>query len=456
MEIKEISTDNLKKVFEVNVSSLELQDIKKNKVDSIAKNAKVQGFRPGKVPSNILEAQYKDKIMAEVVDAALHKAVDDLYSNHQLKTISSPNISVTEFDIEKGLKATIEVELFPEIKDIDFSKITLDKTLVEINDKEIETSLEQMANYYKSFVDITEDKTAQTGDVVVIDFLGKINNQPFEGGEGKDFPLELGSKMFIPGFEEQLIGSKVNDKINVKVNFPEDYHAKDLAGQPAVFAVTVKKLQTVQKANMDDELAKKSGFDTLDALKSDIKLKYSDHIQRIEKNNLKKELMEVLKQEKDIIIPQTLLEQETKIMWDEFLKHREHMQAHEEKGDFSAHKHSQEEIDIYKKSDEEVKKIHEQKAMERIKIGLLLNDIAIKNNISIKEEDISRVISEEASMYGQDPSLLLSHYKNNAESFKALQNRVLEDNIVSFILSKINYKEKKVDFDSYIKQTAQN
>lgn len=454
MEIKELSKEGLKITYEVSVSPSELAEAKTKKLAEIASKVEIDGFRKGKAPVAKVEAQYGNKVIPEVLEDSTNNAIDKLYAEYKLETVSSPKVNVKDFSMEKGLELTVDVELFPEIKDVDFSKITLDKKIIEVSDKEINESLEQMANYYKSFEDVVDVRDSKMGDVVVIDFNGRIDNVEFEGGKGTDFPLELGSNMFIPGFEEQLVGKKVGDKVMVSVPFPADYHAAHLAGKEGVFEVDIKKLQQVAKAPIDDELAKKSGFETLEELKKDIVAKYEEHAGLLEKNTLKKQLMEALQKTADFELPLSLIESEKEALWKEFENFRNHMKAHEEKGDFEAHGHGEEDKSSYKRDDAEVKAEHVETAKNRIKIALLLNNVASNNEIKVEDKDMQEALKREAMMYGRDAQSLIAHYQADKNAMRALQNRALEDKIMSFVLDKVKFNETKISFEDYTKNLS--
>ncbi|MCL2567208.1 MAG: trigger factor [Alphaproteobacteria bacterium] len=452
MEIKELSAEGLKRTYTVSISAVELASEKDKKLQSIAKKATIDGFRAGKAPLDKIEAQYGNKVIPEVLEDSTNNAIDKIYTDFKIETVSAPKVNVKDFSMEKGLELTVEVELFPEIKDVDFSKITLNKKVIEVGEKEINESLDQMANYYKSFEDITENRAAKNGDVLVIDFIGRIDGVEFDGGKGDDFPLELGSNMFIPGFEEQLIGKKVGDKAEVKVPFPSDYHAEHLAGKDSIFEVNIKKMQQVKKAAIDDDLAKKSGFSTLEELKQDIIKKYQEHAELLEKNVLKKQLIEELQKTADFVLPETLLASEKEALWKEFQHFKDHMKAHEEKGDFESHGHGDKDIQSYKKSDDEAKADQAVEAGRRIKIALLFNSIASKNSIKIEDKDLQDVLQQEAMMYGRDVGSMVSYYQSDKNAMRALQSRALENKIMSFVLGMVKFNESKISFEDYTKQ----
>ncbi|MFL1780988.1 Trigger factor [Candidatus Hepatincolaceae symbiont of Richtersius coronifer] len=448
MEIKQINYIALEKTYEAFIDAKELEEIKQKKLQEFAQEAKVQGFRPGKAPLNLVEGQYKSKIMPEVINEATTQAIDKIYEEGKLSTVSSPKVDISEFS-DKGLTLVIKLELFPEVKDIDLAKITLQKTTIEVSDKEIDLSLKQMANYYKTFSDITEDRETMLGDTVVINFVGRMDGIAFEGGTGNDFPLELGSNMFIPGFEEQLVGKKVGEKVIVDVPFPTDYHAKNLAGKKSEFTVEILKIQAAKPSSIDDELAKKVGLKDLDELKNNIKERYQEQTEGLEKNNLKAALVLELKKTEDFQLPASLIKAEKNNLWNEFTHQKAHMQTHEKSGDYKSHNHNDEEIAFYKKSDEEIKQIQEKQAADRVKLGLILNHIARQESIIVKDEDIRAVLAKEAAMYGKDAEALIGHYKNDKAALKALQGKVMEDKILTFILGKINYKNKNISFEEY-------
>jgi trigger factor len=455
MDIKELSKEGLKRTYTVSITAGELLEEKNKKLQSIAKKATVDGFRAGKAPLDKIESQYGNKVIPEVLEDSTNNAVDKIYTDFKIETVSAPKVNVKDFSMEKGLELTVEVELFPEIKDVDFSKITLDKKVIDVSEKEINESLEQMANYYKSFEDIAENREAKLGDVVVIDFVGKIDGVEFDGGKGDDFPLELGSNMFIPGFEEQLVSKKVGDKVEVKVPFPADYHAAQLAGKDSIFEVNIKKLQQVKKAAIDDELAKKSGFNTLEELKQDIVKKYQEHAELLEKNVLKKQLIAELQKTADFELPETLLSSEKEALWKEFQHFKEHMKSHEEKGDLAAHGHGDEDVAKAKKSDDEARLEQAIEAQKRIKVALLFNSIASKNSIKVEDKDMQDILQQEAMMYGRDIGSMIAMYQSDKNAMRALQSRALESKIMSFVLEKVKFNESKISFEDYTKEISQ-
>lgn len=450
MELKEVKKEGLSLVYEAFITADELVKLKTEKLQKIASTAKIQGFRPGKAPLNIIESQYKNSVMSDLLNEATNNAVDKIYKEHKIVTIAAPSVDVKEFSMEQGLKLSISMELFPEIQHLDFANITIEKTVLEVSEKDINLAMEQMANYHKNFEDIKEDKTIEKGDVAVIDFTGKLNDIEFEGGKGTDFPLEIGSNMFIPGFEEQLIGKKVNDSVEVKVTFPNNYHAKNLAGQDVIFNVTIKKLQQAIVPVINDELAKKVGFDNLELLKEDIVKKYQGHFIPMQKAEMKKQVIEKLKSTKEFDISPKLLQSELDYLWKEFTKLKESVNAAKDSGKLDSF--SKEEQDLANSSNEDAKAKHLAEAKERIKVALVLNDLAAKNKIVAEEKDVSELLAEEAARNGGNIDAIMNYYKGNTQALQQLQNRALEEKIMSFIFSKVQIVENMSTFEEFNKK----
>ncbi|UQY80008.1 Trigger factor [Candidatus Hepatincola sp. Av] len=450
MELKEVKKEGLSLVYEAFITADELIKLKTAKLQKIAETAKIQGFRPGKAPLNVIESQYKNSVMSELLNEATNNAVDKIYKDHKIVTIASPSVDVTEFSMEQGLKLSISMELFPEIEHLDFTNITIEKPVLEVSEKDINLAMEQMANYHKNFEDITEDKSIAKGDVAVIDFVGKLNNIEFEGGKGTDFPLEIGSNMFIPGFEDQLIGKKVNDSVAVKVTFPNNYHAKNLAGQDVVFDVKIKKLQQAIVPTINDELAKRVGFDNLEALKEDIIKKYQSHFAPMQKVEMKKQVIEKLKATKEFDISPKLLQSELDYLWKEFTKLKESVNKAKDSNKLDSF--SKEEQDLVNSTDDEIKAKHLKEAKERIKVALVLNDLAAKNNIIAEEKDVSELLAEEAIKSGSNVDAIMNYYKSNTQALQQLQNRALEEKIMYFIFSKVQIAENISTFEEFNKK----
>ncbi len=451
ISIKESFNEKLIRKYDITVSADDIQKIKQDKLVNIAKQTTLPGFRKGHAPLHIIESKHGQTIITDVLNEAIQKATKQLYQDNKLESVAEPTVSITKFVDGQDLELNIELEVYPEIPEIDFKKIKLKRNVIKITDKEINESLEQIASYNKKFEDVVENRDIKSGDMAIINFKGFINDEEFKGGSGENYSLEIGSNSFIPGFEDQLIGKKVGETVDVNVAFPEDYHEKSLAGSPALFKVEILKLQSSVKPEINDELAKSIKVESLEVLKEDIRKKYEKQVKQLEKGNLKKALMDELAKITNFDLPEKLLKIETDTLWTNFIKFKEHIKAHNETSENNLHEHSKEDMELCEKSDEEVKAIHLDQAKKRITLGLILNSVFRKNSLKVTDEDMQDIIESEALMYGANVDMMKQYYLNNKEAMQSLQSRAMESSIMSFILDKVSYKDKELTFDEYTK-----
>ncbi|MBR6327561.1 MAG: trigger factor, partial [Alphaproteobacteria bacterium] len=350
-------------------------------------------------------------------------------TQNKLRVAHEPNVKIEKFEDGKDIEFSMEVETLPEVKLGDFSKIKLEKPMAAVPDEEINKSLEYVAQSRRDTEVVTQDRAAKKGDIVVIDFKGSIDGVAFKGGRGTDYPLELGSNSFIPGFEDQLIGAKKGDKKDVKVTFPKDYHAKDLAGKDAVFAVEVKELRTLKKVEINDEFAKSLGAKDLADLKAKVAERIKEDYESAAKMKLKRALLDVLDKEYKFELPETLVKAE----YDGILRQYEHAKEH---GELDEYEKSKKEKDLLKE--------YQEIAQRRVKLGLILSEVGAAQKIQITSDDLNKAIMNEARKYPGQEKAVFDFYLNNKNAIESLKAPVMEEKIVDAILAKAQISEKTV------------
>ena len=256
MEVTETKTETLLRAFDVEVPADEIEQNVLTKLQEISSSVTMPGFRPGKVPMTILRKKYGENVMEEVLHHTVSTATTKVITENELRPAMQPKIDLTDYKEGNDLKFTLEVELMPEVDLGALSKIKLERMVFKVDDKEVDHALERLADSYRSTQPAADDHAAENGEVIVIDFVGKVGGEEFPGGKAEGYSLELGTGSFVPDFEDQLIGAKKDDEREVKIAFPEDYPAENLAGKDAVFDVTVKEVQAKAPTAVDDELAK--------------------------------------------------------------------------------------------------------------------------------------------------------------------------------------------------------
>ena len=440
MQVKETKSDGLKKAFNIIIDAQTITDNVTAKIKNIGENAALPGFRKGKVPESFLRQRYEKAVLGEVVDDIIQRETTKTLNERSLRPAVRPAIKIVSFADGKDLEFTVDVEVLPEITPVDFSTISLEKITAQAPAEEVEKALNHLASARTETEAVTERRAAKNGDVVVIDFEGSVDGTPFAGGKGTDYSLELGSHTFIPGFEAQIEGRNVGDKFDVNVTFPENYHADNLAGKDAVFAVTLKELRQRKPVVMDDKFAESFGKKTMDELKASVKDELSREYEAVSMNHLKRTLLDALSAAHDFPVPESMLTQEFDAIWKQLETAKSKNQLDEEdKG----------------KSDDELKAEYKSIAERRVRLGLLLAEIGMKNKIDVTDADLNRAILAEARNFPGQEKAVFDFYAKHPEMLDRLRAPLFEEKVVDFILKAVKLTEKEVSVEELYKTTAE-
>lgn len=434
MEFTETKTDGLKREFKIAVPAADIEADISGRLQELARTVTLPGFRPGKVPVTLLRKKYGPSVMGEVLERMVNKSSSKIMSEQDLRPAVKPKIEVTSFEEGADLEFTMAVELMPEVDDLDFSKIKLTRLVVAVDDGEIDKTLERVAEVHKTSEPVAAKRKSKSGDILIIDFVGRVNGEEFSGGKAEDYSLELGSGSFIPGFEDQLIGAKAGSKLDVKVTFPEDYGASELAGNEAVFEVTVKELQKARPAPIDDALAEKLGTKDLGDLKKNIRQEHEREFKELSRLRLKRSLLDQLADTYEFDIPEGLLENEFDAIWTQYQERREAGEEKTEKG----------------KSDDDLKAEFRAISERRVRLGIVLAQVGQDNNIQVSQEETNRAIQASANP-GQEKAIM-DYYRDNAQALDAIRAPIFEDKVVDFIIEMATVTDKKVSLDELLKE----
>ena len=434
MEVKELKTKGLKREFLITIKSKVIKALKAKKLEEIASKAKIDGFRPGKVPSAHIEKLYGQSVIVEVIEENVSKASQDVLEERKLKAAVKPDVKLDSemtdvIEKDKDLVFTMNCEVLPEIEITDFSKISLDNPVSEPQDKDINDALEYLAKQNKTFKVAPVTTKAKDGDEVTIDYLGKIDGIAFEGGEAKDAKLVLGSKSFIDDFEEQLIGLKKGDKKTVKVKFPENYQSTDLANKEASFDVEIKLVSKSEESKIDNDLAKNLGMEDLEKLKESLKERIKQDFDSASRSKLKDSLLEALEKKHSFELPQSMVDQEFDQMWRQLEQQLE------------SQKKELKDLEI---SEKEIKKNYKEISEKRVCTGLLIAEIGQVNNIQLEDNDINKALQAEMQKYPGQEKEILDYYQKNPEAIRQLSAPLFEDKVIDFVLDKVKLKDIKV------------
>lgn len=429
MQVTETNADGLKREFKIVVPAATLQDKMDSRLKELSGQVRLPGFRPGKVPMGLMKKKYGPSVMGEVLEAAVQDGSQQTLADRDLRPAMQPKIEIVSFEEGKDLEFTMAVEVLPTIEAIDFASIELERPKVVVPDSEIEEALNRIADSRKQPEATGSKRKSKKGDILEIDFVGRLGGEEFPGGKGEGYDLELGSGTFIPGFEDQLIGAKAGDVTTVTVTFPEDYHAKDLAGKEAEFEVTVKELKEAKVPEINDEFAKSVGLEDLEALKAAVREQMDKDYAGIARNRVKRALLDKLAEMADFEVPPGMVDLEFDSIWKQIedAKSRDDLDE-EDKG----------------KSDDELRAEYRTLAERRVRLGLLLADIGQKANVQVGQEDLNRAIMQEAMRYPGQEQAVFQFFQNNQQALNQLRAPIYEDKVVDYILELAKVTDKEV------------
>lgn len=436
MQVTETVSEGLKREYSVVLPAAELDTKANERLASIKDRVNMPGFRPGKVPMQHLKRLHGKAIMGEVIEQVIADTNNKIISDHGLKLAMEPKITLAN-DNEQAMKEVIEgkadlaytvaMEVLPKIELGDFSKIKIEKPVAPVSDEEVDEAIAKMAEGTRPYNE-KQDKSAD-GDRVTISFVGKIDGVEFEGGKGDDVPVVLGSKRFIPGFEEQLIGLAAGESGTVKVKFPDDYASPEVAGKDAEFAVTVSKVEGPGEVKVDDEWAKALGLESLDKLKQVTRERFGYEHTFASRLKAKRKLLDELDKMHQFAVPPTLLEQEFNGVWQAVNRDMQQRGSSFEKEDTT---------------EEDAKKEYREISDRRVRLGLVIAEIGEKNGIKVSEEEINRAIVDQARNYPGQEQQIWDYYRKNPMALAEIRSPIYEDKVIDFLLELAQVTEKQV------------
>ena len=398
------------------------------------KKAKMPGFRTGKIPLSILRQKYNASAYGEAIDKIMNNDLNKYVADKKIRLAGAPHADLAGWEIGKDAEYSLEFDILPTLPTIDLEKFTVTKKTADLDEKEVETALENIRKS-RSVAEKQDAKyKAANGDVAVIDFTGFVGDTAFEGGTAKKHHLILGSGAFIPGFEDQIIGHKIGDKFDVNVKFPADYHAENLAGADARFAVEIHEIRKHILPELNDELAKQVGQESVDALKAHIRNILTEQYNDAAQREMRNELLDILADKVKLDLPETLVSQELEMAKNEF--ERSHANCHDEKCDH--------------KWDE---KQERKDAERRVKLGLILAEWGTQNKVEVSREDLQQAIWSEAARY-PDPKQVFEFYNKNQNALAMLRGMLFERKALDAMLTHVKTKEKKVKAEELFQQVS--
>ncbi|MQQ06902.1 trigger factor [Epibacterium sp. SM1979] len=431
MQVTETLNEGLKRGYAITIPASELEAKVNEKLVEAQPEIEMKGFRKGKVPMALLKKQFGQRLMGEAMQETIDGAMNAHFEESGDRPALQPDVKMTNEDWKEGDDVNVEMtyEALPAIPDVDFSGVELEKLVVKADEAGITEALENLASTAQDFEARDEAAVAEDGDQVVIDFLGKVDGEAFEGGAGDDYPLVLGSNSFIPGFEEQLVGTKAGEEKDVNVTFPAEYGAEHLAGKDAVFTCTVKEVKAPKAAEIDDELAKKFGAEDLDALKGQISERLEAEYAGASRAVMKRGLLDALDGLVSFDLPPSLVDAEAKQI--------AHQLWHEENPDVQGHDHP--EIEATEE--------HNTLAERRVRLGLLLAELGQKAEVEVSDAEMTQAIMAQARQYPGQERQFFEFIQQNPQMQQQLRAPLFEDKVVDHIVEQAKVSEKEVSKD---------
>ena len=434
MQVTETKAEGLRREYSVVVTAAALEAKTTEKLETVRRGFQMKGFRKGKAPLPLLKKMFGKSVLGEVVQETVEQTVAEHLKESGHRPAQQPDIKIVNEDFNEGDDLTVEFvyECLPDVPEIDFSAIKLERKVVTIEDSSIDEALNKLAESSTDYKARGKTAKAKDGDQIVVDFTGRIDGEPFDGGTAEDYPLVLGSNSFIPGFEEQLTGAKTGEEREVKVTFPDNYGAPQLAGKDAVFECTVKEVRAPEPAAIDDELAVRYGAENLDQLTEQIRERIGAEFADAARALIKRRLLDVLDGMVSFELPPSLVEAESKSI--------AHQLWHEENPDVEGHDHPE----------VEPTGEHMSLAERRVRLGLLLAEIGAKAEVEITDQEMGQAIMTQARKYSGQEREFFDFVKQNRPALEQLRAPIFEDKVVDLILSKAKITElavSKADFE---------
>ncbi len=432
--------DGLSYEYKVEIPAKDLDQKVDAKLKGYAGQVNMPGFRKGKVPLQLMKQKHGKAVLGEVIEEAVQEATQKVLDDNKIRPALQPKIEIDKDYAEgKDLVYSLAIESLPDFEIMDMKGLKLERPVADVADKEIDDALEKIAANRKGSTPITGKRASKKGDILNMDFHGRLaSDPPPEDGDGHDHRrpgmhahnhmLELGSNSFIPGFEDQLIGKKAEDKVEVKVSFPEDYHAKDLAGEDAIFDVVIHEIREPSETKIDEEFAKSLGLEDLDALRKAVREQMEAEYAQQSRLKLKKSILDIMDEKHSFEVPKGMIDMEHEQIMRQIDAEKQQTGSTEE---------------LSKEEKDELAEI----AVRRVKLGLILADIGRTNNIQVSDAELQQTVIREAQKYPGQEKMVFDYYSKNRNALESLRAPLFEEKTIDFIIERADVTDKKVSIE---------
>ena len=443
MQIVEKSVEGLSRVYGVTVPAAVLAEKVEVRIAEITPTLNLKGFRPGKVPTGHVRRMFGKSLMSEIVEQTINETTQKVLSDNNLRPAGEPDLR-PEGDIQdvfegrSDLAYEIALEVIPEFEPADFSEISLKRPIYEPTEEEVDAAVAELAESSKTY-EPRKGKTVKSkdGDQLLIDFVGRVDGEAFEGGGAEDATLTLGSGQFIPGFEEQLVGAKPGDEVLVKVTFPAEYQAAQLAGKDAEFTVQVKEVRAPKASKVDDALAERLGIENLEKLKELLRSNLQSQFAGATRFKLKRALLDILDERHDFLLPPRMVEAEFSQIWEQVQQDKTSGGLPPEDAD---------------KTDAQLEVEYRKIAERRVRLGLVLAEVGRINNVQVTEQELAEAMRAEAMRYGPQAQQIFDFLRQNPSALSQIRAPIFEEKVVDLIVSRAKVEDEKVSKEDLLRE----
>ncbi len=429
MQVTETQTDGLVREYKVVISASDIAEKMEHRLQEIGQQVRVPGFRPGKIPVQILKQRFGASVMGEIVERAVNDSSSQAITERGLRPAVRPKIEITSYDEGNDLEYTMALELLPDIQFMDFGDIEVERIKIEIPDGEVQQALERIAASQKETKPLAKPRKAKSGDVLVIDFKGTVDGEALPGMAGEGHHLELGSNRFVEGFEGQLVGAKVGDEPQVKVTFPDGYVNEKLSGKEAVFEVKINDILEAVARPIDDELAKALGEESLEKLTDKLRQQMVADLEQLARAHMKRGLLDKLADGHDFPVPPGMEDAEFEAIWKQ-------LEADREKGQIDPEDEG--------KDEEQLKQEYRAIAERRVRLGLLLSEVGRINGIEVGQDELNRTLMQQTQQHPGHEREVFEFYQKSPEAMANLRAPIFEDKVIDFITALAKVTERSM------------
>ncbi|WP_088331741.1 trigger factor [Lacimicrobium sp. SS2-24] len=433
MQVSVETTQGLERRLTITVPAEKVDTAVKSRLQQLAKTQRINGFRPGKVPVNVIKKRFGQAVRQEVAGEVMQRNFYEAVVQEKLNPAGMPAFELQKDTDGEDLEFVASFEVYPDVEIKDLDKIKVEKPVVEITDKDLDNMMDTLRKQHANWKE--GKRKAKKEDRVTIDFVGTIDGEEFEGGKAEDFQLELGKGSMIPGFEDPIVGHKPGEEVIADVTFPEDYHADKLKGKEAQFKITIKKVEGLDLPKVDDEFAKLFGVEDggVEALRDEVRKNMQRELEQTLKNQVKEQVINGLVESNQIDLPKALVDQEVNQLRQQALQRF----GNQQQGNMP----------------ELPAELFEENARRRVSVGLLLGEVIKQKELKVDEGKVQSLIETTASAY-EDPEEVINYYKSNKELMQQMQNLALEEQAVESLLADAKVKEVKKKFDDIMNKQA--